>query len=410
MTRSLTALFVLIGLLAAAPADATLLVKSDSTGLLVQDKNGLGDRVEIVATTQNGNPVYVVFNNNAFDIFKFDRQAGCSAGSTDNRVVCQKISTKLNLAMAGGDDRVDVASSGAASASVNLGTGDDEYDGVSGPDNVFATTGDDTVRTGAGNDDINPGTESGGFDSINAGAGNDSITEGGPSSGHLAAQGGDGDDEIVLFSGSTKDVQVLAGSGNDRIVTGEGDDEIFAGLGEDTVSSGKGADEIAVREDSNPSFRDTVNCGFGQDGVFADLKDSVSLVTNPRGGTCEEVDRAPVGETPHVKLPAARLRVSASGIVRARLRCPRGVRRLGCKGSLQLAVARAARRSADVSRSRKVRYRIRAARSRTVAVKLSRRDLRALRSRRGRRGVLVSVEAGRIGLKTTVRNPRLVRR
>ena len=153
-----------------------------------------------------------------------------------------------------------------------------------------------------------------------------------------------------------------------------------------------------------------MTCGFGQDGVFADLKDAVSLVTDKGGGTCEEVDRAPVGETPHVKLPAARLRVSAAGVVRARLRCPRGVRSLGCKGSLQLALARVARRSADASRSRRVRYRIRAARSRTVAVKLSRRDVRALRSRRGRRGVLVSVEAGRIGPKTTVRNPRLVTR
>ncbi len=294
MTKPLTALVVLLALAAAtaAPAQATLLVRSDSTGLLVQDKNGIGDRVVVSAATQGGNPVYVVINNNSFDVFKFDRQAGCSQGSTDNRVVCQKISTKLNLAMGSGDDVVNVSSSGAASASVNLGTGNDEYDGVSGPDNVFATTGDDTVRTGAGNDDINPGTESGGFDRVSAGAGNDSITEGGPSSGDLFVQAGEGNDEIVLFSGSTKDAEVFGDQGDDRIVTGEGEDRIFGGTGEDSVSSGRGDDEIAVVEDINPSFRDTVTCGFGQDGVFADLKDVVSLVTDPRGGTCEEVDRA----------------------------------------------------------------------------------------------------------------------
>src|SRR3954463_15446997 len=83
--------------LAAAPAQATLLVKSDSTGLLVQDKNGIGDRVLISSGTQGGNPVYVVTNQNAFDIFKFDRRDNCSQGATDDKVVSKRLSGKLNL-------------------------------------------------------------------------------------------------------------------------------------------------------------------------------------------------------------------------------------------------------------------------------------------------------------------------
>src|SRR5215208_6649161 len=99
-------LWVLLLALVAAPAQATLLVKSDSTGLLIQDKNGIGDRVLVTSGTQGGNPVYVVTNQNVFDVFKFDRRDNCSQGATDDKVVCKRLSGKLNLAMAGGDDEV----------------------------------------------------------------------------------------------------------------------------------------------------------------------------------------------------------------------------------------------------------------------------------------------------------------
>src|SRR4051812_34328586 len=124
-------LTLLLLCLAAAPAHATLLVKSDSTGLLIQDKNGIGDRVVVTSGTQGGNPVYVVTNQNSFDVFKFDRQAGCSAGATDDKSVCRRFSGKLNLGMAGGDDEITVTNSGATSATVNLGAGNDDYNGLS---------------------------------------------------------------------------------------------------------------------------------------------------------------------------------------------------------------------------------------------------------------------------------------
>jgi hypothetical protein len=69
------------------------------------------------------------------------------------------------------------------------------------------------------------------------------------------------------------------------------------------------------------------------------------------------------------------------------------------------------RGGAGSSRSRRIRYRIRAGRRKAVTLRLTARDVRTLgrRQRRGRttRGVLTSVERGIKGPKTTIRNPRL---
>src|SRR3954467_2756634 len=98
--RRLVVLTSLVFLGAVAPASGTLLVKSNSTGLLVQDKNGIGDKVIITSGTLRGNPVYVVTNNNDFDVFNFDFQANCSQGATINKAVCKRISRILTFSMA----------------------------------------------------------------------------------------------------------------------------------------------------------------------------------------------------------------------------------------------------------------------------------------------------------------------
>jgi hypothetical protein len=58
-----------------------------------------------------------------------------------------------------------------------------------------------------------------------------------------------------------------------------------------------------------------------------------------------------------------------------------------------------------------VAYRIRAGGRKVVALLLTRKDVATLRRRQRRkvktRGIVVSVEEGRKGVKTTVRNPRL---
>jgi uncharacterized protein with GYD domain len=447
---------VLVLAVATAPAQATLEVSSNSTdGLIVRDLNDLGDIVLIRSGTRNGDPVYFVENNNSLDFFKFDLKQGCSQGDTGNVAVCNLLRGKLNLAMAGGRDDVRVSpliSSSVTTASVNLGLGDDYYEGIAGADDVFGASGADDIRTGSGNDSVRLSSD--GVDEVRSGAGNDSIeflfqevfTFGGSD----FIDAGDGDDSIVkaglalelndvragagndtvTITGSSED-QVSGGTGNDKLTAGpnkdsvsggNGDDTIDSGTGDDTVNGGAGQDNITTqggddlvisKESDNEafSFKDIVKCGFGSDDVIADLMDEVDAVSGKTGGTCEEVDRSPIRETPHVRILAKTLRVGASGGVRVVLRCPRGVRRLGCNGTLQLGIARTRGGSGKASRSDKVRYAIRAGRRRGVALQLTGADVRRLRrnERRGAttRGVLVSVEKGRLGPKTTLRNPLL---
>jgi Ca2+-binding RTX toxin-like protein len=371
--------------------------------------------VTITAATQGGNPVYLVEHlSSSLDVFKFDFGPNCSEGSVNTKAVCKRLSGKLNLALGGGNDSVHVQSSGATSASVNLGTFNDTYVGIGGPDNVFASDGDDDVHTGGGNDDIRIGN---GADKVESGSGDDEVTVGASSNsgGTDVVEGGPGDDNIQLHQDGNPFGRktVSGGSGNDFVRTDEGNDKVSGGSGVDDIDTRGGLDEIDSKESDEAKLAraDTVKCGFDRDEVTADLLDDVDAVNDPGGGTCEEVDRSPVGETPHVRILSKTLRVLPTGRVRVRLRCPRGVRKLGCKGRLQLRVARTRKGGVQASRSRRVRYRIRAGRRKTVTLKLTRRDVRTLRRHKRRRvksrGILVSVEKGRKGRKTTVRNPRL---
>ncbi len=70
----------------AAPAQATLLVRSDGGGLLVQDKNGLSDQVFIGKPDSSSE--FEVNNQNSLDLFKFDRQVGCRETEFGFRVIC----------------------------------------------------------------------------------------------------------------------------------------------------------------------------------------------------------------------------------------------------------------------------------------------------------------------------------
>jgi hypothetical protein len=211
-----------------------------------------------------------------------------------------------------------------------------------------------------------------------------------------------GDDELIGAGGSDdlegdEDNDTLDGdAGNDDLDGGPGTDRLEGSLGADILTGGDGNDTHRAREPTGfAAVQDIVSCGAGTDFAEVDLKDAVSA-------SCENKDIGAVGETPNVTILSRTLRLSATGKVRARLRCPRGVRSLGCKGRLQLRVGRA-----ESSRSRRVRYRIRAGRHKTVTLKLTGRDVRALRRGSRKRGVLTSVEKGRKGPKTTIRNPRL---
>ncbi len=166
------------------------------------------------------------------------------------------------------------------------------------------------------------------------------------------------------------------------------------------VTGGDGNDSLFVREPTGTTaVADTANCGNGTDFVEADLKDIISSSCNTR-------DVSAVGETPLVRIGRGTLRVRPE---RPRA-CAACAARAGCAGSAARAVCRCASIARAARRARK-RYEIGAGRSKTVTVRLSRGSVRSLRrrQRRGRRtrGVLASIERGRFGRKTSVRNPRL---
>ena len=365
------ALPALLGLLClgAAPAQATLLVRSDGNGLFVQDKNGLDDDVTTKATTGGGATGYLIQNLNFFDFFKFDRQAGCFA-ITNDRVSCDRNGPKIEIRLSAGNDSLQMAGTPAGDALVTGGTGTDTLFGHIGKDDFSGFTGDDTLAGGAGNDHLR-GQD--GADRLKGDAGADILS------------GGDGSDRVE------------GGGGDDEVGGSGGSDGIFGNRGSDHLVGGSGNDALTSKEggSSGPAEGDRVTCGSGFDNVTADLPDKVEA-------DCEEVDQSPVGETPHVSILGKTLRVASAGRVKVRLRCPRGVKALGCNGSLQLRLGR----NTQASRSRKVRYKIRAGQRKTVTLQLSSKDVRTLR-RGGRRGILTSVEKGRKGRKTTVRNPRL---
>jgi len=370
MTKTPLLLLAAVGaalLTGAAPAEATLLVRSNSTdGLVILDKNGLNDIPTINPATVDGQPGYSIRSGNLLDVFDYDFQAGCRDGG-DRIALCRRFNSKVNVGLAGGNDSFSMGLLPASTSSVNAGSGNDNVSGQQGTDNLNGLTGDDDLDGLGGNDTLN---------------------------------GRDGADELRGWRGNDT---INGDNGNDTII---GDhEELPTQVGADDLRGGPGNDEILSKEaDEAASVKDTVTCGTGQDFVIADLQDTVSATSDPGGGTCEEVDRSPVGETPHVTIPARTLPVSSTGRVRARLRCPRGVRTLGCKGTLQL---RLGSRSAKKSRSRKVRYKIKAGKRKTVTLRLSAGDVRKLRRGRKTRGILTSVEMGRKGPKTTIRNPRL---
>ncbi len=319
--------------LGAAPAHATLLVRSDGGGLVIQDKNGLSDEVSVGPATVGGGPGFRIGSHAFGDIFRFDYQTGCQQSpESPAAAVCVRNQPKINVALLAGDDELRMTN---------------------------APLGDSSVAGSIGNDEL---------------------------TGHPARDlldGGDGSDRLDGIQG------------NDTLEGEAGNDVVTGGLGADTLRGDTGNDTVNAKEPSGSGVADAIGCGGGSDFLEADLVDVVP-------SSCETFNKSPVGETPHVRLSRS-LRVSRTRRVGVRLRCPRGTHSVGCKGRLRLRVGR--------SSSRRVRYAINAGRSKTVTLRLSRGSVRSLRSRqrRGRRtrGILTSVERGRKGRKTTVRNPRL---
>ena len=380
---------VLLALLAmAAPAGATLLVQSrnDENGLVVRQLHvtALGSKYEITGST-NG---YRIENTDGSDVFAFDRRDGCSPIEGNSRAVfCQRLNSTISLVGVQTSDVVDVTGINVVSNLRLVGGGGlSILDGHTGPDRL------------EGGPDGNRLNGFGGADTLIGGAGSDvfvgergnDIGRGG--AGIDALNGGDGNDD--LDGGDAADA-IFGNSFNDRLVGGAGDDNLDGGSGIDTMSGGSGEDVITAKDPQGAASQaDLVNCGVGFDSVFTDLKDILNPIR-----ACEQVEESPVGETPHVRLPRKSLSVSSDGQAVARLKCPRRVT-IGCRGKLSLKLARRGTR-----RPARTAYRIRTGRKARVRVSLTTREARRIRGRV--RGILTSVERGRLGPKTTIAQPRL---
>jgi Ca2+-binding RTX toxin-like protein len=298
----------------------------------------VGDRVPLtVATSGCGASDYVVDCQVGSAGVRIDLGDGADLFSTNfdmpASVPVEVHGGAGNDTLTGGDER-DVLDGGDGNDTVDGAGGSDVVQGGAGDDTVmgdhFEDANPDVVDGGPGTDtlqddwtsrftDLHPDvslTLAGGADDGRPGEGDDVhgverviVNEGGSLAGtdgpeHLEAyqvldsvriSGGGGDDELIGAGGADT---IDGGAGNDYIDAGFGDDTINPGPGHDTVYADRrggdcgplwctepyGNDTIDLR-DGEP---DSVDCGFGQDTVYADPVDTVSP-------NCETVIRSGPG-------------------------------------------------------------------------------------------------------------------
>jgi len=154
------------------------------------------------------------------------------------------VSNKLQgtLFMGSGDDYVE---NGALIGNVNLGNGNDFYNGlrlngeISSNGRVAGGRGDDTVFGGDFDDQF---YGQGGRDVLNGHGGQDYLLGGG---GNDSLRGGNDADTL---RGAGDDDLLSGGNGDDRIVGGSGADALLGGHGHDRMTGGPGADRFVFNK------------------------------------------------------------------------------------------------------------------------------------------------------------------
>jgi Ca2+-binding RTX toxin-like protein len=338
-----------------------------------------------------------------------------------------------------GNDTID----GADQAdSLDGGPGDDRIQGASGDDvlnggpgdDVFLTnhleTGNDVKNGGDGNDRIIASRDPGN-DVYSGGAGVDlldfsdasdvvrvsldGVADDGPS-GEIDNAGTDIEnlkgtrfDDLLVGNSSRNLIEGFAG--NDVLVGGTppatrtsvtiigfvGDDTLDGGIGADKMHGEGGDDRILSRDAVDDQVAATITCGDGNDRLDADLADDD---TRALSSSCETIDQGAINEGANVRIAPSRLRVSRTGTVRVRLRCPASVK-IGCRGRLAVGAPRRAL-------GPRTRYRLRRGVSARVTVRLPRALRRAAARRNQVPARVVSIETGSHGPKLTIR-PMLLR-
>jgi Ca2+-binding RTX toxin-like protein len=240
------------------------------------------------------------------------------------------------------------------------GGGNDTIDGRGADDQVFGGAGNDTEMGGAGADKLagDDGADNlqGGADAdaLDGGAGDDSL-DGGPGSDVVA--GGPGKDAAVYSTRSKTVAVTLDGADNDG-ESKEGD-QIRATT--EGARTGSGNDKINVKD----GVAGAVSCGKGRDTVTADTVDVIA-------DDCENV-----GVSSVCSVRARSATMSRKGVVRLRVTCLASV-----KATLTLQTAgayKAAKKTRKKVKLGRKKFSLKAGRSKTVKVKLSKKARRLVK-------------------------------
>ena len=190
-----------------------------------------------------------------------------------------------------GGDGVDIVDGGSIGTSyssdsitdinnISLGGGNDRYFGGIGKDKVDGGSGDNTIRTGDGNDEVKmSGSTSSDLNWVYLGKGSDSFDGG---AGRDVVNGGQKEDvaedkNTINLNGGSDEYKggagtdiVHGGNGSDTIYGGDGHNELHGDAGNDYLAGGEGNNElyggtghdILIGGNSN---RDTLKGGTGAD-------------------------------------------------------------------------------------------------------------------------------------------------
>ncbi|NEP18590.1 MAG: hypothetical protein F6J97_17085 [Leptolyngbya sp. SIO4C1] len=202
-----------------------------------------------------------------------------------------------------GNDIVTLKNTYAVSV-VDLGSGDDIFNGGMGNDTVSGSRGNDFMLGDDGHDWLDGGR---GKDTILAGAGNDTVAGG---LGQDTLDGGDGDDVLrgdlnirsghlrgtsiavtaigdddIIYGGAGQD-RIGGKGGNDRLYGGDDDDQIWGDDGDDLLWGGMGDDRLTGDDFSGGQGSDTfvLAAGEGTDTII-DYEIGIDLIGLANGLT-----------------------------------------------------------------------------------------------------------------------------
>ena len=283
--------------LLALPASAHAGTVSQNGGTISYQASQSADRVDV----GTGPDAFVISEPGGTSV------GGGSCMKTDeNRVDCTGSVSSFVVALIGDNNAADGRQvTNSATLTVQGSPGFDQLDGTPNGDSFTGGDGDDNLYGYAGNDTLDGGA---GANTFNDGDGDDVIV-GGPHNdtwnvglGRDVFTPGDGTDAVsyggrtaavtITLNGVADDGQAgegdnvgadvedaTGGAGNDTIVGNDLGDRLHGGAGDDSIVGGAAEDRLEGEEgndtiDARDGRYDSIDCGPGNDVVFADPGDS----------------------------------------------------------------------------------------------------------------------------------------